>query len=217
MTMKTKLLACLLALCPMMGHAAVIYRVEQVTMPDDPATATRRNDMFARDHRFYIGAMYDFSMWNDDTSDIMHVTGKDTSGFDVMAGIRMNDIIRLEANYIHTDAKWDAFSLRGDGAMVNILVDARINGLYRLMRSQRLVPYVGAGAGMSWNTAHDTETKHTATPMAAAMVGLGIELGENFTLDFGYKYLYMFKPKFEFMPDMAPTAHQLRAGVRINF
>ncbi len=217
MNMKTKLLACVLALCPMVGNAAVLYRVEQVTMPDDAARAERRNDAFARDHRFYIGGAYNFSMWGNDAGDTMRVTGKDTSGFEAMAGMRLNDILRFEANYIHTDAKWDAFSLRGDGVMINAIVDARINGLYRLFRNQRLVPYVGAGGGMSWNSAKHTEIKHSATPMAAAMVGLGIELGENFALDFGYRYLYMFKPKFESVPDMTPIAHQLRAGVRINF
>lgn len=207
-----------MALMPIAGNAAILYRVEQVNMPTD-ASENQFNDSqaFARRHRFYVGGMYNFSMWADDVDNDIRPKGKHTSSYEAVAGIRLFDVFRLEANYIHTDAKWDLFSLTGDGAMINAIVDARIDSLYRVFYTQRIVPYVGGGMGMSWNTAKNVDIKDSVSPMIGAMAGIGIELGENFTLDFGYRYLYMFAPKFSVMDNMAPIAHQLRAGVRVNF
>ncbi len=215
---KTKIMACLMALMPIAGNAAILYRVEQVNMPTD-TSENQFNDSqaFARRHRFYVGGMYNFSMWADDVDNDIRAKGKHTSSYEAVAGIRLFDVFRLEANYIHTDAKWDLFSLTGDGAMINAIVDTRIDSLYRVFYTQRIVPYVGGGMGMSWNTAKNVDIKDSVSPMIGAMAGIGIELGENFTLDFGYRYLYMFAPKFSGMDNMAPIAHQLRAGVRVNF
>ena len=55
------------------------------------------------------------------------------------------------------------------------------------------------------------------SPVAAVMAGLGIELGEYFTIDAGYRYMYMFSPKFDVVDGLNPTAHQFRVGARINF
>lgn len=215
---KTKLFACLLALCPVMGHGAILYRVEQVNMPTNASENEFNDDQaFARVHRFYLGGMYNLSLWADDSDNGIHVSGKNTSSYEAVAGLRLYDIFRLELNYIHTDAKWDAFSMTGDGAMINALVDARIDSLYRLFRRQRVIPYVGVGAGVSWNSGKHIHIEDSVSPMAAAMVGLGIELGEHFTIDVGYRYMYMFAPKFEVLDNLAPNAHQLRAGVRVNF
>ncbi len=217
--MKTKLIACVLSVMPMVAHAAIPYRVEQIRMPADERNPQLNDaEAFARDHRFYVGGMYDFSMWQSGTGDNdVHVGGKNTSSYEIVAGMRIFDTFRMEANYIRTDAQWNAFSLTGDTAMINVLIDARVDSMYRIFRTQRLVPYVGVGGGLSWNRANDVHIDDKISPVAAAMAGLGGELGQYFTLDFGYRYFYMFDPKFDAVTKFAPTAHQFRVGARINF
>lgn len=215
--MKAKILLCALSLIPTVAGAAIPYRAEQVKMPAPETPTGHDAEAFARQRRFYVGASYNFSMWGNGADDNVSINGKNTSSFEGVAGIRVYDIFRVEANYIRTSAKWNAFSLTGDTAMINALFDARIDNIYRLFRRQRLVPYVGVGAGVSWNSGDGVQIDNKITPVMAAMAGLGVELGDRFTLDFGYRYFYMFTPKFDAISDFAPTAHQLRAGVRVNF
>lgn len=217
--MKTKhLIATAVCLMPTIACAAIPYRAQQNRMPAASAPDGRDAEALARMHRFYVGGMYDFSMWQSrtDKNDI-HASGKNTSSFEAVAGIRVYDTFRLEANYVRTRAKWNGFSLDGDTGFINAIVDARIDNLYRLFYKQHLVPYVGVGAGLSWNKATDAHIDDKIRPALAAMAGLGIELGEYFTIDLGYRYTYMFTPKFDVISDLAPTAHQFRAGARVNF
>lgn len=217
--MKAKyLLATALCLMPCIANAAIPYRAQQNRMPAPDAPDGRDAEALAREYRFYIGGMYDYSIWQSytDANDI-RAEGKNTSSFEAVAGMRIYDTFRLEANYIHTRAKWDEFSMNGNTGFINAIIDARIDNLYRLFYRQRLVPYVGAGAGLSWNSANDAHIDNKITPALAAMAGLGIELGEYFTIDAGYRYMYMFTPKFDVMRDMAPIAHQFRVGARVNF
>ena len=215
--MKVKLIIGALCLMATSANAAIPYRVEQVVMP---ATTVDGNDReaFAREHRFYIGAMYDFSMWQayTDKNDV-HVSGDNTSSFDIVAGIRIYDTFRVEANYARTVAKWDDIELTGNTLFLNGIIDARIDSLYRLFRSQYLVPYVGAGVGLSGNTVENAKIDDKLSPAVAVMAGLGIELGEYFTIDAGYRYMYMFTPKFDGIDGLNPTAHQFRVGARVNF
>ncbi|MDR1338230.1 MAG: porin family protein [Rickettsiales bacterium] len=218
----------LFAVCSLLvapaAQAAVPYRVEQTRTPVEVEPGTTNDDeAFARIRRFYIGGGYHFSMWNGDADDNAMVDGRNTSGFEAMVGVRIYDTFRLEANYINSRAEWDMpapapmLELSSNTIMANAIWDARIDSLYRVFRKQRLVPYVGAGFGISMNKASGTKIENKNTPVAAAMAGLGIELGDRFTIDFGYRYTYMFTPKFDVIKDLAPTAHQLRAGVRVNF
>lgn len=216
--MKAKILFGLLCILPMAANAAIPYRTELVKAPAPETPSGHDVEAFARLHRFYIGGAYNFSMWQNGTDDRgVHVAGKNTSSFEVMAGVRPYDIFRIEANYIRNNAKYNAFELTGDTVMLNAIFDARIDNIYRLFRKQRLVPYVGLGAGVSWNSADGAHIDNKITPVAAALAGVGVELGDRFTLDFGYRYMYMFTPKFDVISDFAPTAHQFRAGARINF
>lgn len=213
----THILFAFLTMLPMTAMGAMPYRVEQIR---DTYVQKNGNDnqAFARMHRFYIGAAYDFSMWGNGADDTVHINGKNTSGFDISAGFRPIDTLRIEANYTHTTAKWNAFSMDSDIAFINAMVDARIDSLYRVFRKQTFVPYVGIGGGLAWNSADDgVHIDNKVSPAAAAMAGVAIEMGEYFTVDLGYKYLYMFRPRFDIVPDYAPTAHQFRAGVRVNF
>lgn len=215
--MKYGFLFGLVGLMPAVASAAIPYRTQQVRTPV-AAISGNDDEAFARMHRFYVGGMYDFSMWDSYTSDdMLHVAGKNTSSFEAVAGVRVLDTFRVEANYVRTAAKWDAFKLTGDTAFVNAVFDARIDSMYRLFHSQRIVPYVGAGAGLSWNSGDDIHLDKKISPVAAALAGVGFELGEYFTIDLGYRYMYMFKPEFAGLSDFAPTAHQFRAGVRLNF
>lgn len=210
--MKRKILFALLCLLPMVAKAEISYRVEQ-----NELISSEQKPMFASDYLFYVGGMYNFSMWDNGADDSIMIKGEDTSGYDVVAGIRLCDVFRLEADYLHTSAKWNAFEMTGEMAMINAAIDARIESLYRVLYKQSIVPYIGIGGGVSWNSSGDVEIEKEITPVATVMAGLGIELGKNFTLDFGYRYLYMFSPKFNVISDFAPVAHQFRAGARINF
>ena len=212
--MKLKLLSfCILSMLPFAANASIPYRTEQVDMPVQ-ASVTGEDDMaLARLRRFYVGGMYDFTMWNDGDN----ITGKNTSGFEALVGVRAFDIFRVEANYIYNTAKWDAFELTGHVAMLNAIVDARIGNLYRPFYHQRLVPYVGIGAGVSWNSFDGGAAEKDVTPVLAAMAGLSIEMGQYFAVDLGYRYMYMFSPKFETAPDLTPMGHQFRVGARVHF
>ncbi len=216
--MKTKLLIGTLCLIATSANAAIPYRVRQVVTPPAEIPGGNDSEAFAREHRFYVGGMYDFSMWQSytDNNDV-HVGGKNTSSFDIVAGYRVYDILRIEANYTRTNAKWKEMSLHGDTLFLNAIVDARIDSMYRLFRSQHIVPYVGAGIGLSGNKATNAKIDSKFDGVLGVMAGLGIELGEYFTIDAGYRYMYMFNPKFDVIADLAPTAHQFRVGARINF
>ena len=215
--MNKKVLFLFCALMPMVANAAIPYRVEMVEMPVVIPESGNDPESFAREHRFYIGGMYNFSMWSDDNDGQIAINGKNTSSFEAVAGIRIYDTFRLEANYIRTDAEWDAFKLTGDTVFINALFDARIDSMYRPFRPQMIVPYVGFGAGLSWNSVDGATLDKKISPAAAALAGIAIEFGEHFTLDFGYRYMYMFEPGISAISDFNPIAHQFRAGVRVNF
>ena len=209
-----KLLVCLFCLVPFVANADITYRVQK-TWKGEGADATR--EAYASKHRFYVGGMYDFSMWQDYTSDTMTADGKDTSGFDVMLGIRLFDTFRIEADYFNARAKWSGFSIDTNTVFLNMIVDARIDSLYRMFYKQKLIPYIGAGVGATWTSGKDVTVESDTVASFAAMAGLGIELGERFTLDLGYRYVYMLKPGIQGIRDLAPNANQVRIGARINF
>ncbi|MBQ6736500.1 MAG: porin family protein [Alphaproteobacteria bacterium] len=209
-----KLLICLLCVLPMHAGATVLYRVQKTGMPNDSVV---NNDAFASRHRFYVGGMYDLSFWGKETGDGVTFDGKTSSGFDVVAGFRIYDTFRVEADYMNTRAKWDEFALKTNTVFVNALVDARLDNIYRFFYKQKLVPYVGAGVGMTWVDGDGTDVKNDTVSSMAALAGFAVELGEHVALDLGYRYVYMFKPRAEILPDLRPRAHQLRAGIRINF
>lgn len=214
--MKSKILFSIMCMMPMMANAAIPYRTEQVNMPVD-TTPVNDDQALARLRRFYVGGAYDFSMWNNGADDTVGISGKNTSSFEAVVGMRVTDIFRLDANYIRTSAKWDAFDMTGDTAMINAYFDARIDSMYRLFYRQRMVPYVGVGAGVSWNSADGAKIENKISPVVSAMAGLGVELGEHFALDLGYRYMYMFSPEFDVISDFAPVAHQFRLGARVHF
>jgi opacity protein-like surface antigen len=217
-SMKNKILVSLLCLLPCAANAAIPYRVEQTKTPVDVEDGALNDpEAFARIRRFYIGAGCNFSMWQGGADDAVKVSGKNKSSIEASLGVRLYDTFRLEANYYKLAADWNAFRLTGDTVFVNAVFDARIDSLYRLFRRQMLVPYVGFGAGLSWNSVEDTTIDNKISPTAAALAGLGIEIGDRLAFDFGYRYVYLFSPGFEAIEDFAPTAHQFRAGVRVNF
>lgn len=215
--MNNKILFSLFALTPMVANAAIPYRVEMVEMPVIIPESGNDPESFAREHRFYVGGAYNFSMWADENDGNITINGKNTSSFEAVAGVRIYDTFRLEANYVRNNAEWDAFKITSDIAFVNAVFDARIDSMYRLFRSQIIVPYVGFGAGLSWNSTDDVTLDKKISPVAAALAGIAFELGEHFALDFGYRYMYMFEPGIDVISGFSPIAHQFRAGARINF
>ncbi len=217
--MKTaKILFVILAMMPVVADAAIPYRVQQTKMPLPENVSGHDPEAFARLQRFYVGGAYNFAMWQNGADDVVSINGKNTSSFEVVAGLRIYDTFRLEANYLKTRAKWNKMAFDGDTFFVNALIDARIDNMYRLFHKQMLVPYVGVGAGLSWNSADDgLKIDNKITPVVAALAGIGIEFGAHFALDFGYRYFYMFEPKFDVISDYNPVAHQFRVGARVNF
>ena len=215
--MKSKIIIGALCLIGTSANTAIPYRVEQVVIVPQYAGGND-SEAFAREHRTYVGAMYDFSMWQSYTDkNGVHVGGKNTSSFDIVAGVRVYDTFRVEANYARTIAKMGPIEMYSNTLFLNAIFDACIDSMYRLFRSQHLVPYVGAGVGLSGNKAEHAKIDDKFSGAAAVMAGLGIELGEHFAIDAGYRYMYMFSPKFDVIDDLSPTAHQFRIGARVNF
>lgn len=211
--MKKLFVTSAILLMPMLANAAIPYRVEMTKLPD---TTT---DIYSDLNTFYIGGAYNFAMWQNYTDDHdISISRQNTHSFEAMAGMRIYDTVRMELNYIKTDAQWREFSFTGDTAMINAIFDARIDSMYRLFRTQMLVPYIGVGAGLSWNKAENNVHLDTKiTPVMAALAGISVEFNPIFALDFGYRYFYMFKPETDIISGFNPTSHQFRAGARISF
>ena len=209
-----KFLICILCIIPMHAGATVLYHAQKAGTPNDSGVV---RDTFSSRHRFYVGGMYDFSFWQKETGDAVVVDGKTSSGFDVVAGFRICDTFRIETDYMNTRAKWDEFGIKTNTVFMNALVDARVGDAYGFFYNQTFVPYVGAGVGMTWIDDKDVSVERDTVASLAAMAGVAIEMGEHFALDLGYRYVYMFKPNAEILPDLHPRAHQVRAGLRINF
>jgi opacity protein-like surface antigen len=201
-------------LCIGAADAAITHRVEQTRAGDDANSA----ESLASERRFYIGGNYVFSDWRDAKSDTISLKGKDTSAFDVVAGVRIYDTFRMELNYVNTRAGFGDLKLNGNSGFVNAIFDARIDSMYRPLRRQWVVPYVGFGAGaMQFKPENDAiKFENKITPAAAALAGFGIELGSRFAFDLGYRYFYGFEIKTA-DTKFSAVAHQFRAGARLHF
>lgn len=217
--MKAKFILPFLCALPMVANAAIPYRVEQIKTPAAEVPSGLDNEAYARTRRFYVGGMYNFAMWQNFTDDNdITISGKNSSSFEGVAGLRIYDTFRMELNYLRTNAEYDALSLTGDTFFVNAIWDARIDNIYRIFRSQMIVPYVGAGAGLSWNSADDgVSLDKKISPVAAALAGISVEFSSIFALDFGYRYFYMFEPGTDVIEKLNPSSHQFRVGARVSF
>ncbi len=217
--MRTKFILPILCLLPTVANAAIPYRVEQIKTPVVGAPSGIDNEAYARVRRFYVGGMYNFAMWQDFTDDNnVEIRGKNSNNFEGFAGLRIYDTFRMELNYLRTDAKYNELSLTGDTFFVNAIFDARIDNIYRIFRSQMIVPYVGVGAGLSWNSSdRGVSLDKKISPVAAALAGISVEFSSIFALDFGYRYFYMFEPGTDVIEKLNPSAHQFRVGARISF
>ena len=206
-----KFLICLLTVLPLQAGATVIYSVQKT------GTVSNAGETFAAQHRFYVGGMYDFSMWSNYSDGAFVAKGSESSGFDAVIGIRVSDIFRIEADYMQTQAKWDSFAIGTNSLFANVILDARLDAPYRFFYNQHLVPYVGLGGGLAWVDGVEVTTKKDTVAVAAALAGIGIEFDDFFTVDLGYRYVYMFASNVDVAPNLAPNGHQLRAGIRLNF
>ena len=207
-----KLLICILCMVPMFANAEVLYSVQGNIEDIVP-----EYDTYAVRHRFYVGGAYNFALWQNYEESGLRLKGKESFGFDAVLGIRATDILRIEANYMYTRAKWQEFALRTNTAFVNAIIDARIDAPYRFFYNQHFVPYIGAGGGLTWVKGVDVAVDKELVPAANVMAGIGIEFDDFLTLDLGYRYIYMFGPAVDTVSDFTPRAHQFRAGLRMNF
>ena len=217
--MKAKFILPFLCTLPMVANGAIPYRVEQIKTPVVDTPSGIDNEAYARTRRFYVGGAYNFAMWQNFTDDNdISINGKNSDSFEGIAGLRIYDTFRMELNYLRTNAKWNDLSLTGDTFMLNAIWDARIDNIYRIFRSQMIVPYVGVGAGLSWNSADDGATlDKKISPAAAALAGISVEFSSIFALDFGYRYFYMFEPGTDVIEKLNPSSHQFRVGARVSF
>ena len=152
-----------------------------------------------------------------DDNDV-EISGKHSQSYEILTGLRVSDTFRLELDYTHTKAIWNQMSFDGETFLLNAIIDARIDSIYRILRNQMIMPYVGIGAGASWNTGKNTTNIDIkVSPVVAAMAGISIEFNPHFALDFGYRYLYMFNQKNNIVDDLNATAHQFRVGARVGF
>lgn len=217
--MKAKFILPFLCALPMAANAAIPYRVEQIKTPAAEVPSGLDNEAYARTRRFYVGGMYNFAMWQNFTDDNdISINGKNSNSFEGIAGLRIYDTFRMELNYLRTNAEYNALSLTGDTFFANAIWDARIDNIYRIFRSQMIVPYVGVGAGLSWNSADDgVSLDKKISPVAAALAGISVEFSSIFALDFGYRYFYMFEPGTDVIEKLNPSSHQFRVGARVSF
>lgn len=213
--MKAKFLFIIAMLAPNVATAAMPYRA--ATSSRGAINVMDNIRPTAASHRFYVGGGYTFAAWDGAADGVARVSGRDTSSFDVVAGYRAADWFRMELDYSRVDARFSGFKLHGDAVMVNAIFDARLDSMYRIIHRQTIIPYVGVGAGASFNSARNAHIDDDVSAVFAALAGFGIEMGDRFTVDLGYRYFYMTEPKFDVIRDLAPSAHQFRAGVRVNF
>lgn len=215
--MKKIGLGLLFLLMPVVASAAIPYRAEQILTPVYEIPGGNDSEALAREQRFYLGGFYNYSIFNDDNDGTVAVKAENTSNFEGVAGVRVYDTFRIELNYLRSNAQWDAFNIKSDIGMINAIVDARIDSMYRYFRTQMIVPYVGVGGGLAWNSAENANLGKKISPVAAALAGMSVEFNSHFALDFGYRYMYMFSPDVDMISDFSPIAHQFRAGARISF
>lgn len=212
--MKIKILFAMIFIIPMCANAAIPYRVEQIKMP-----VQEGNETYASEHRFYVGGMYNLSLWQDFTDkNNVSTNGKSTQSYELIAGVRATDTFRIEFNYMNTQAEWNNMSFDGETFMLNAIIDARIDDTYRIIRNQMIMPYVGVGVGASWNFGKNTTIlENKVSAVVAALAGISIEFNPMFALDFGYRYFFMTNQKNNIFKDWYPSSHQFRAGARISF
>jgi len=152
-------------------------------------------------------------------------------------GLQYNKMFRIEAEYTDNGKKPTNLA-SGEAAQLfhrDSSESYMMNLYYDIKLAQNLSPYIGAGLGYGHikNTIFDLMT---GEPMSRnfdmfvwqAGAGLGYELSENFTLDFGYRYIDFgskkFKEDFGFgfpiIPvslEMKRAGHEFSFGFRFNF
>lgn len=199
-------------------------------------TSSTGRTSYADERPFYVAAYYNYTNWEKtiDRPLLLSLGGNHKSTFDIAAGFRVFDWMRVEANYYKTDFELagDRLVLDGHTVFANVIFDARINHMYSFLSHQWFVPYVGVGFGVSFNSLEKDTPQMTVdmdreTPFVwGAMAGVAIEFNKSFAIDLGYRYMYMSAPHITIggiwvqdytLDDLSPVSHQFRAGVRVSF
>ena len=212
------------------ASAEIIYATEKGRTAQRTAAGQTTNETsFADERPFYLGAAYNYTMWEKFTDRPLLLDAHQNSSLDIMAGLRPLDWLRTEINYYHVrfDLAGRRLWVDGNAFFVNVIVDARMNHLYRFLSRQWFVPYVGVGAGVSWNNLHcdvpslQAKMERHVPFTWTAMAGVAIEFNDSFALDLGYRYMHMASPKMYIwgyeLDDLTPVSHQFRAGFRVSF
>ena len=96
--MKKIFLLTLFLLMPVLSFGAVPYRVEQIGTPVYQLPAGNDAEALSREHRFYLGGFYNYSIFSDDNDGTVSINAKNTSNFEAVAGVRVYDTFRIELN-----------------------------------------------------------------------------------------------------------------------
>ena len=113
------------------------------------------------------------------------------------------------------------------------------NGYYDLGRFDRFMPYVGAGVGLAYNQMDEClfhwkpgadqriEGDNSWSLAWSLMAGVGVQVTERVTLDFGYRYIDMGKAESGIIDNLGftnpklriddLTAHEFKIGLRFAF
>ena len=112
------------------------------------------------------------------------------------------------------------------------------NGYYDIAKFDRITPYVGAGVGLAHNRMDDVSfTGNTLANVISGdsrwslawslMAGVGVQVSDRATLDFGYRYIDMGKAESGTMDNLGfpnprvriddLAAHEFKVGIRYSF
>jgi opacity protein-like surface antigen len=163
-------------------------------------------------------------------------------GYRVNNHIRTDVTITHRTNYTVKAAGTDPNTTDALNAKANVRsTTAMANVYYDIAKLNRFTPYVGAGAGASYNSTSSVQkfingglvgedsSATTTQPAWQVSAGTSVAITQNVSADVGYRYQDLGKIKVN--TDMTPygesgaltggktnlSAHEVQAGVRYNF
>lgn len=112
-----------------------------------------------------------------------------------------------------------------------------INGYYDFMATERIMPFVGIGAGMSYNLLdtysritgmmeREAESRTTDKHFAYNLqIGVAYKLTDNWTMDAGYRYTNLYDKRYDYSNlgsfgydrHIVISSHELLLGARYDF
>ncbi|WP_371347541.1 outer membrane protein [Ancylobacter sp. IITR112] len=144
-----------------------------------------------------------------------HAPLGDAGTFGLGAGLRLNDMLRLDltADYRSAaDARFRGWS--GDASAVTLLANAYLD----LGTWQGVTPYIGAGLGAAHVSLSGIGAGEGWGFAWAAMAGGTVSLAPNWQVDLGYRYVRIENAELGGgFSGFSQAAHEVRLGLRYLF